>query len=159
MNGFRNALACYPDPSASSESGRTPVGRRKSNLAVFKYRKVAKLDELQEYLNAPPAPDDTDVLQWWKERAATYPRLAAMARDYLAIPATGAPVERVFSGGMNLVQPKRGALAEREVYPHLHVPEGLVEAAALICVFACLVDCCPWSMDIHAWSTDAQKPC
>ena len=38
-----------------------------------------------------------------------------MARDYLAIPATGAPVERVFSGGADLVRPKRGSLSEDSV--------------------------------------------
>jgi hAT family C-terminal dimerisation region len=62
------------------------------------------LDKLDDYRDAC----DADVLQWWKVNATTYPCLAAMARDCLAIPATGAPVERVFSGGATLVQPRRG---------------------------------------------------
>jgi len=33
-----------------------------------------------------------------------------MARDYLAVPATSAPIERVFSSGRDLVSSKRGAL-------------------------------------------------
>jgi hypothetical protein len=61
------------------------------------------------------ADGETDVLEWWKANATTYPRLAAMARDYLAIPATGAPVERVFSGGTDLIQDKRGRLSEGSV--------------------------------------------
>jgi len=56
-----------------------------------------------------------DVLQWWKTNAAAYPGLAAVARGYLAVPATGAAVERVFSGGADLVQPKRGSLSKDSV--------------------------------------------
>ena len=33
-----------------------------------------------------------------------------MACDYLAVPATSAPIERVFSSGRDLVSSKRGAL-------------------------------------------------
>ena len=38
-----------------------------------------------------------------------------MARDYLAIPATSAPAERAFSGGKNLISPKRCALGEEAI--------------------------------------------
>jgi hAT family C-terminal dimerisation region len=62
-----------------------------------------------------------------------------MVRDYLAIPATGAPAERVFSGGADLAQPKRGSLSEDSVRECVHVSEGLAEAGALIAVS-------PWSV-------------
>src|SRR5262245_50755856 len=65
-------------------------------------------DELKDYLSAPISPTSTDVLAWWKEHSGKYPCLARIARDYLAISATSAPVERVFSGGTNLISRKRG---------------------------------------------------
>jgi hypothetical protein len=37
-----------------------------------------------------------DPLAWWKTQAETYPRLTALARNVLAIPATSTPAERVF---------------------------------------------------------------
>ncbi|CAB4424046.1 unnamed protein product [Rhizophagus irregularis] len=55
-------------------------------------------DELDEYLRKPVAHE------------ATYPRLAAIARDYLAIPGTSVPVERIFSGGADLITKKRSSL-------------------------------------------------
>ncbi|CAB4461245.1 unnamed protein product [Rhizophagus irregularis] len=55
-------------------------------------------DELEEYLRKPAVNFKTDPLQWWKAHEATYPHLAKMARDYLAIPGTSVPVERIFSG-------------------------------------------------------------
>ncbi|GET60559.1 ribonuclease H-like domain-containing protein [Rhizophagus irregularis DAOM 181602=DAOM 197198] len=41
---------------------------------------------------------------------ANYPNLSKMALDYLAIPATSAPVERIFSSGTDLVTQKRCSL-------------------------------------------------
>jgi len=41
-----------------------------------------------------------------------YPHLARMARDYLAIPASSVPVERIFSGGTDLITPTRDRLSE-----------------------------------------------
>jgi hypothetical protein len=79
-------------------------------MRLFKRRRIVEDDELERYLTAPPAAPKTDVLQWWKESDTVYPCLAAMARDYLAIPATSAPVERVFSGGTDIVQPKRRSM-------------------------------------------------
>jgi hAT family C-terminal dimerisation region len=79
-------------------------------MHFVKRRRIAEHDEFKEYLSAPVVTPETDILQWWKANAGVYPCLATMARDYLAIPATGAPAERVFSGGTDLVQPKRGSL-------------------------------------------------
>ena len=42
-------------------------------------------DELDTYL-AQPVEATADPLKWWTERAAIFPRLSRMARDYLSIP-------------------------------------------------------------------------
>jgi len=78
---------------------------------IFQQCIVKPKDELTHYLATPPADRQTDVLQWWKLHAQEYPHLAAMARDYLAISATSAPIERVFSGA-DLLQDKHGLLDE-----------------------------------------------
>ena len=39
-----------------------------------------------------------------------------MARDYLAIPATSAPIERVFSGGTDLVAQRRCSLKGETIH-------------------------------------------
>jgi len=38
-----------------------------------------------------------DPLQWWKEHEKSFPRIASLAREYLAVPASSAGVERFFS--------------------------------------------------------------
>ena len=54
------------------------------------------LSELEEYLEQPPAPNQTDVLSYWREQTQ-WPSLQRMARQYLCMPATSAGVERLFS--------------------------------------------------------------
>jgi hAT family protein len=78
----------------------------------IKKRRVQADCELERYLLAPTADAGTNVLEWWRLHAKMYPCLARIARDYLAIPATSVPAERVFSGGTDLITKKRGSLSE-----------------------------------------------
>jgi hypothetical protein len=71
--------------------------------------KAAKQTELDRYLAHPQEDDrETDALQWWKLYGGKYPKVAALARRYLAIPASSAASERLFS------QLKRTATAARQ---------------------------------------------
>ena len=67
----------------------------------------------------------TDIPEWWKQNARAYPCLARITGDYLAIPATSAPAERVFSRGADLIAKKRGSLSE-DAHPSLHVSVWVV---------------------------------
>jgi hypothetical protein len=82
---------------------------------MMKRRCVEEESELERYLAAPTINTHADILQWWKQNAQAYPCLARIARDYLAIPATSAPAERVFSGGADLVSAKRGSMDEETI--------------------------------------------
>lgn len=84
---------------------------------------------LQEYdtgeskYGAPSADDEVaayraessgsaDPLQWWRLAEAKYPRLFLLARNYLAVPASSATVERIFSRAGNVLSLKRMKLSE-----------------------------------------------
>ena len=61
-------------------------------------RQEHKLDELEQYLEDPEEPElDVKVLQWWAAKESKWPNLAKMAKQYFALPASSAGVERVFS--------------------------------------------------------------
>ncbi|GES73509.1 zinc finger BED domain-containing protein RICESLEEPER 2-like [Rhizophagus clarus] len=62
------------------------------------------------YLNEPPENFDMDVLAFWKVHENKFPNLFKMAKDFLAIPGTSVPVERIFSGGTDLITQRRCSL-------------------------------------------------
>ncbi len=55
---------------------------------------------------------DVDVLVWWRDvEHARFPRIAVMARQFLAIPAASATPERVFSfAGLTLSDLRKSLL-------------------------------------------------
>ena len=52
-----------------------------------------------------------DPLPFWKSHELEFPRLAILARNYLAVPASSATVERVFSRAGKVVTPTRTLLS------------------------------------------------
>ena len=53
--------------------------------------------ELNAYMRVQQVAKDTDPLMWWKQHQQEFPRLARMTRQYLAVPASSASLERPFS--------------------------------------------------------------
>jgi len=61
-----------------------------------------------------PGPQ-TDILKYWAAKQYQYPVVAKIARDYLAIPATSAASERIFSNGSDIITKKRNRLSPSTV--------------------------------------------
>ena len=53
--------------------------------------------ELNAYTRVQQVPLDADPLMWWKQHVQKFLRLTRMTRQYLAVPATSASPERLFS--------------------------------------------------------------
>lgn len=66
--------------------------------------------ELEEYFNQPRASSTTDILQWWKRHELQFPILSKIARDFLSIPATSVPAERLFSKASLMIRKHRNRL-------------------------------------------------
>ena len=73
------------------------------------------------------------ILKWWKEHAVLFPYLSQVARRYLAMPATSASVERLFSVAGQVVTAKRNRLHPSSVtllvFLHEAIP-GVIEREA-----------------------------
>jgi hypothetical protein len=67
-------------------------------------------NEVSNYRYQPSCSAEQSPLQWWKDHKVDYPILAKLARRYLAIPATSAPCERVFSSSGNIITEKLSRL-------------------------------------------------
>ena len=89
---LRGRVSGWARPWAASA-----VGARRDGL------QVVFLDQgVSVASNAP-------ILTWWKEHAARFPYLSQLARRYLAMPATSASVERLFSVAGQIVTAKRAS--------------------------------------------------
>ena len=75
----------------------------------------AIITEIQRYLSEPQIDGQADALEWWAQRAASYPHLTPVAKKFLAIPASSTSSERVFSLAGNLVSKKRCQLKPENV--------------------------------------------
>jgi hypothetical protein len=53
--------------------------------------------EVAEYMAGNSCAMELNALEWWKLNEKSYPFLAQLAMDYLALPASSATVERLFS--------------------------------------------------------------
>ena len=62
---------------------------------------------------------------WWKRHEGVLPLLASVAKRILAIPASSAKSERVFSTGGSIVTPKRNRLSPKNVESLIVIKENL----------------------------------
>jgi len=67
---------------------------------------------LHAYMRVQPVFNDTDPLMWWKQHQQEFPRLARMAGQYLAVPASSASPERLFSSVGLVKNDLRGRLLD-----------------------------------------------
>jgi hypothetical protein len=114
-NALLRAAREYGATASQSDQANAVARSRYAEERIFRRVKRLRVDkekEVEMYLATPTVDADVDVLEWWKQNSDAYPCLARIARDYLAIPATSVPAERVFSGGADLVANKRGLLNE-----------------------------------------------
>ena len=63
--------------------------------------------EVKDYLNQPCTDMSSDSLEFWKAQQSNFPVLSTIAARYLAIPASSALVERLFSIAGKLFRPER----------------------------------------------------
>ncbi|KAJ5743520.1 hypothetical protein N7533_010622 [Penicillium manginii] len=70
--------------------------------------------DIDDYFSSPRVPIDTShhewLSRWWYTQRNSMPQMAAAARDYLAIPASEVDVERLSSGGRDLLGLRRHSL-------------------------------------------------
>jgi hypothetical protein len=71
--------------------------------------------EVNNFLKDTPPPLDCNPADWWKVNGRRFPRLSKLARQYLCIPATSVPSERVFSAAGLTVTRLRSRLTPEHV--------------------------------------------
>ena len=68
---------------------------------------------VEEYLLSPCLPQEENPLEFWKLNQVKYSTLAKLAPQFLCVPASSAPVERLFSIAGKLFRPERCRLTDK----------------------------------------------
>ncbi|KEP45855.1 HAT family dimerization protein [Rhizoctonia solani 123E] len=82
------------------------------------------VNEIRQYLEEEVTP--LLPLEWWRLNAHRFPRLAAMARDFLCIPGTSVAVERVFSTGRDAISVRRASLSAETIRTLMNYRAGIM---------------------------------
>ena len=114
-----------PRPSPSPTPAKVPrlfAGYRKKKKSEDHASSVKA--ELKRYIESAQISDDAqigdddeaeakpvDCMVFWNEHAQVFPRIYQVAMRVLSVPATSAPVERVFSHGGIIMRPHRARLS------------------------------------------------
>ena len=83
-------------------------------------------EEFEQFINFElPPPRNSDPLSWWSLNQSRYPKLASVAKKILAIPATSAPAERIFSKAGWTVNERRSRLSPKLIDKLVFISENL----------------------------------
>lgn len=109
-----------PEGSSEEDEEETPVpaktprlfsGYRKKSTKKKADHHTSCKDEVIRYIQV--CSEEVDCMDFWQKHAKIFPRLYLVSMKLLAVPATSAPVERVFSHGGLIMRPHRARLSAK----------------------------------------------
>ena len=84
-------------------------------------------NDYDRYVDIPNDPTITSPLDWWRNNQANFPELSMMARDVLAVPASGCAVERQFSISGRIASWQRSCLSATTISDSMIYKGSLVK--------------------------------
>lgn len=82
------------------------------------------MDELSKYLEDGNLDKTENPLDYWKANSSRFPKLATLARIFLAVPTSSGDVERLFSITGNIKRSRRSRLKNDKIESILHWREA-----------------------------------
>ena len=115
----------HPDPVPSTSTQNDiaePPPKRQKLFANYEHTRehhsdnaidVSVAELLARYLRDSDGDCDSEPVDFWVRNKATYDKLIPAVRRTFAIPASSAPVERVFSHGGIVLRPNRARMSDK----------------------------------------------
>ena len=110
------------EPKSTPDTAIPPPPKRCKVLSYMNKNAAASLSkpkpassaatEVADYLALPIIDEEEDPLKFWKTNQHKFPSLSKLAEYHLSIPASSAPVERLFSIAGKIFRPERCRLSD-----------------------------------------------
>ncbi|XP_053385865.1 zinc finger BED domain-containing protein 4-like [Mercenaria mercenaria] len=109
--------------TSDSDASSSPTKRVKSDYffsflpestPTRKRNQSGVIHEVDSYLDEPHLDSKEDPLVYWRKNNTAHPSFAKLATKYLSIPATSAPVERLFSIAGKVFRPDKMRLTDKK---------------------------------------------
>lgn len=91
------------------------LAHTKKRSKTTNYSSSETKDEIHHYLSAQVSPLCLDPLKQWEDMKVVFPKLYKLAREYLSIPATSVPSERLFSKAGSTITKIRNRLSPKRL--------------------------------------------
>ena len=90
---------------------------------IFLEHGLLSNSEIDEYIREPCFDMEENPLEYWKINKEKYPKLATLSlcEKYMSVPATSAPVERLFSIAGKVFHPDRSRLSDKVFEQHMFI--------------------------------------
>ena len=101
----------------SDKRGKFDLASEYLQERISKQSRREKTDEISLYDKLPltKLPEDHNVMQWWHSAEHAYPALRTHALMVLAVPASSASSERLFSAAGRVLEKRRQSLSAKSV--------------------------------------------
>lgn len=128
-NSDKHHSYIYIDDEDEIELNSQSQANNSNNNNIQLSNNIDLQKELNDYLSAPRLSIEIDnirinPLQWWKDNQHRFPNIALLARKILAIPATSASSERLFSSAGLVITEKRNRLNPNTVESIIFLKEN-----------------------------------
>ena len=104
-----------PGSSPALQNPHRTIVSEMMNKIRATQKSLDKSSDIARYLDSDVVEFDEKkrdwIYTWWRGHLDEYPRMAAAARDYLAVPAAEVDVERLFNSGRDLLGLRRWSLS------------------------------------------------
>lgn len=116
---------CEPSPKRVCHSVFADILTHDAPSRMVSSKQKAVEKELEQYLGEPKEADDADVHYYWSTKEKVFPNLFQLAKQYLTILASSAPVERLFSQAGRIITPERGKLSDENFLKLMNIRSNM----------------------------------
>ena len=115
----KNLLSGKVGDLAPQGAAPTPASPPKKKCKLFRFMaapaqpvQATTPQQVDTYITEPLCEDNIQPLAYWQQNRQRFPQLAQLALHYLCLPASSAPVERIFSIAGKIFRPERCNLSD-----------------------------------------------